>query len=135
MVQGADSLTYDMLKWAVDASAAKGRVISNNIANINTPEFKSSSVSFEKNLNDIINGDSLTLKTTNSKHMVDQGDTGKGYKVEKDESTSMREDGNNVDVDKEMVDLSSNNMYYNFLISRINGQISSKRYIISEGRK
>lgn len=134
MVQGADA-TYNLLKWGIDASSARGRVISNNIANVNTPGFKGSSVSFEKNLNDIIKGNTLMLKTTNSKHINEGVSNNTAYKVVKDESTSMRKDGNNVDIDKEMVELSSNNMYYNFLVSRLNGQISSKRYIISEGRK
>ncbi|KMT21696.1 flagellar basal body rod protein FlgB [Clostridium cylindrosporum] len=135
MVQSVDSITYNLLKGAIDASAARGKVISNNIANVNTPGFKESTVKFEENLQQAVKNNSISLKTTNKRHISDRKDFNSGYTVETDKSTSMRPDGNNVDIEKEMVELSSNNMYYNFLISRINGNISTKRYIISEGRK
>ena len=135
MINGINSLTYNLLKSSIDASSARSKVISNNISNINTPGFKASSVSFEDNLNKIIKGENVSLTTTNKMHINDTDGSVQGYKIETDNSTSMRNDGNNVDIDKEMVKLSENNMYYNFLISRINGQISSRRYVITEGRK
>ncbi|MEF9934236.1 MAG: flagellar basal body rod protein FlgB [Clostridium sp.] len=130
-----DSITYDLIKGAVDASAARGQVISNNISNVNTPKFKVSSVKFEENLASALSGDSISMKLTNRKHIPDESNSLNGYTVVKDEKTSLRPDGNNVDIEKEMVDLASNNMYYNFLVSRLNGKISSKRHVISEGRK
>lgn len=135
MVQRVDSITYDLIKGAIDASAARGKVISNNISNINTPGFKCSSVKFEENLSRTINGNDVGLNITNKRHFKDGGGLNGEYTIETDKDTSMRPDGNNVDVEKEMVDLSSNNMYYNFLISRLNGKISTQRFIISEGRK
>ena len=135
MINGINSLTYNLLKSSIDASGARAKVISNNISNVNTPGFKASSVSFEDNLNKVIKGEHIALTKTNKMHIGDSEGSGQGYKVETDNSTSMRSDGNNVDIDKEMVKLSENNMYYNFLISRISGQISSRRYVITEGRK
>lgn len=135
MAQGVDSITYDLIKASLNASTARGKVISNNISNVNTPGFKGSNLNFEENLNSVLKGESTSLRLTNKRHISEDGDSAYLYKVERDDSVSMRQDGNNVDIEKEMVDLSSNNMYYNFLVSRINGKISSQRYVISEGRK
>lgn len=122
---------YNLLKKSLDASSLRGRVIANNIANINTKDYKRYSVSFEGNLKQSI--DNLEMKTTDIRHIND-GDTLGEIKVEQDTSSSMREDGNNVDIDNEMANLAANNLMYNALISQVNSRIAMQRYVIKEGR-
>ena len=47
----------------------------------------------------------------------------------------MRTDGNNVDIDREMVQLSTNQLRYNALTQVLNGRYSLLRYILQEGRR
>lgn len=45
-----NDVSMQFIKLGLDASALRGKVISNNMANINTENYKKSYVSFEENL-------------------------------------------------------------------------------------
>lgn len=122
---------YSLIKKSLDASTKRGQVISNNIANVNTKNYKKHYVTFEETLEE--NKKNLGLNTTNEKHIA-VGDEYGEIEVKRDESSSMRMDGNNVDIDSEMTNLAANTMKYNALITQLNSRISLKRYIISGGR-
>ena len=87
---------------------------------------------FEENINKRENSN-LNLKTTNERHLKDS-DTIGNITVKKDESTSMRTDGNNVDLDIEKVNQAANSLKYNALIQKANGKLSNIKYVISGGR-
>ena len=55
----------NFIKLGLNASALRGKVISNNMANINTENFKKSYVSFEENLNKEV--EKVSLKTTKNR--------------------------------------------------------------------
>ncbi|WP_125152168.1 flagellar basal body rod protein FlgB [Clostridium rectalis] len=123
-----DSKNYDLIKKELQASSIRGRVISNNLSNINTKGYKRRYVKFEDTLKESLNN--LELRTTNNKHL----NTGEDYgsiKVEQDKVSSMREDGNNVDLDIEKVNQAANALMYNTMISQLNNRLSTKRYIIN----
>ncbi|ERI91243.1 flagellar basal-body rod protein FlgB [Clostridiales bacterium oral taxon 876 str. F0540] len=122
---------YSLLKKGLDASSLRGKVTANNIANINTKGYKKYTVSFEENLNKSI--DSLDLKTTEEKHIKDSSETG-DISVQQDTSTSMRQDGNNVDIDNEMANQAANQLMYNALISQVNSRLSLEKYVINGGK-
>lgn len=117
-------LTYEILKKTLDASALRQRVTAHNIANVNTKGFKRSQVVFEDKLQQEIE---KTGSTQNIRDIEPE--------VITDNSTSMREDGNNVDIDLEMANMATNNILYNTLITQINTKLGIMRYIINEGRK
>lgn len=120
--------TYDLLKQGLNAASTRQKAISNNIANVNTAGYKRSYVTFEDNLKN--SQDNLEMKTTDSRHIND----GQGFgeiQVKQDDSTSMNEDGNNVDIDTEMANEAQNTLMYQALISQINGRISMTSDVIS----
>ena len=123
---------YNLLKEGLDAASLRGKVISNNIANVNTKGYKAYSVNFEDNLKDSI--DSLEMKTTNEKHMKDSSKIG-DIQVVQDKSTSMKEDGNNVDIDNEMTDLAANTLNYMAMITELNNRLAMQKDVINDGRK
>ena len=127
----SDEKTYTLLKKSLNASVERGRIIANNIANVNTKEYKRHYVTFEENLEE--SKSKLELKTTNEKHISDKVEYG-AIEVKRDEATSMRKDGNNVDIDNEMTNLAANTLKYNALITELNSRMSLKRYIVSGGR-
>ncbi|MCM8710966.1 flagellar basal body rod protein FlgB [Clostridium sp. SYSU_GA19001] len=122
---------YSLLKKSLDASSIRGKIIANNIANINTKGYKRYTVSFEENLKESLQ--SFAMKTTDKRHINDE-DTFGEIKITQDTASSMREDGNNVDIDNEMANQAANNLIYNALISQVNSRIAMERYIIKEGR-
>lgn len=132
MVTRIDSISYSLIKKSLDASTERGRAISNNIANVNTPGYKAFRVNFEDKVKNVLENSSIALKTTSSKHIND-GNTIETlrYEIKKDKSKSMRLDGNNVDIDMEMANLAANQIMYNALISQANSRIAMRRTVIS----
>lgn len=122
--------TYNLLKKGIETANIRKRVISNNIANVNTKGYKKFDVVFEENLKSQSNGN---MKITNEKHLTPNGNAGE-IKVVRDESSSMRSDGNNVDIDSEMTNLAANTLMYNALISEMNSRFNMTRNVIRGGK-
>ncbi|WP_298837129.1 flagellar basal body rod protein FlgB [Clostridium sp.] len=123
--------TYSLLKKSMEASTLRSKVSANNIANINTKNYKGLYVTFEDTLNDNMAAD--TMKTDNEKDI--QASSGNGeIKVQRDVDTSARQDGNNVDIDLEMTNQAANSLMYDALVSQVNSKISLTSYVISGGR-
>lgn len=112
-------------------------MISNNIANVNTPGFKKSDVIFEDVLSEAMSGNGkLTMVRTNEKHFPQmQGNGVPSPMIQLDANTSLRTDGNNVDVDVEMANMAKNNIYYNAVVQQINSYFSSIKSAANEGRR
>lgn len=128
MPMNISSSTYGLLKKDIDASSLRGKVIANNIANLNTKGYKKRTVSFEETLNSKM-GD-ISLKTTDIKHIGSDNQPGT-ISVKEDNSSSITNDGNNVDVDLEMVNMTSNNMLYESLISQLNSRMQMTKYVVN----
>lgn len=123
-----DQFTYEIIKKGLDASSERSKVMANNISNINTKNYKRRYVSFEETLKQ--NQDDLNLKTSNEKHLNDGASLG-DITVKQDETSSMRDDGNNVNLDLEKVNQAANSLMYNAMIAQINNRISQKRIVIN----
>lgn len=121
---------YDLIKKSMEASNTRSQVISNNIANVNTANYKRYYVNFEDTLKNRI--DNLSLKKTNSKHL-DDGNSFGNVSVEQDTASSMNSDGNNVDIDTEMANQAKNTLMYEALINQANNRISSEKLVINGG--
>ena len=113
------SSPVDLLEKALAGSALRHKVIVNNVANVNTPGFKRSEVSFEDELAAASQGESGTgITRTNAKHLPAMGPS-TSPRVTSVTSTSLRTDGNNVDIDAEMGAMAKNNIFYNALATHI----------------
>lgn len=112
----------NVLDKAADASWLRNEVISNNIANATTPNFKRKDVEFEEYLREELAGaESSTLNTTVAG--VELGHLDARSYVDMTE-LSYRLDGNNVDIDTENVELASNQIKYNTILESISHQFS-----------
>jgi flagellar basal-body rod protein FlgB len=127
-----------LLEKALDAAAVRNEIISQNIANVDTPGYKRKTVSFEEHLSGFMNADKVKMQRIDSRHMVSsRGDLENALvRVEVDNnSTSVRLDGNNVDIDNEMASMAKNTIKYNTLVQRINSGFSMLKSVINEGRR
>ncbi|MCM3699149.1 flagellar basal body rod protein FlgB [Paenibacillus macerans] len=135
-MQLLNGLGFNRLESALEAANLRQGVISNNIANEDTPYYKRSSVSFESLLQGELNGGMPALqgKRTDSRHFVIGPQTGiPEPKVLTDESTIMNNNQNNVDIDSEMTQLAENQLRYNSYIEQLNYMVKMKRTAV-EGR-
>ena len=123
-----------ILEKSLNLSWLKNETISNNIANVNTPNYKREDIRFESVLNDTISSPSVKTKLTHEKHMPVQsfGTMNKG--ITKDFLSKTRKDGNNVNIDVEMANLAKNQLIYNTLSQRISGHFSKLKLVIKDGR-
>ena len=120
------------LERGLDYSATKGKVISQNIANVDTPNYKAKDVSF-KEVFDEARGNSLEAYRTDEKHIpFTTNSTHPG--VFNYSNLRYRQDGNGVDMDKEQANLASNQIYYNAVVDRISGKFSTLQNVIKGGR-
>ncbi|EQB87763.1 flagellar basal-body rod protein FlgB [Clostridium punense] len=120
--------TYNLVKKSMDFTVTANKAIANNIANVNTKNYKRYYVPFEDVLNSTM--DKNSMKTTNMKHISSSNGE---PTIKKDTSSSMREDGNNVDIESEMTSQAANSMMYESLVRIINGKITSTRSVIQGG--
>ena len=119
--------TNYILERALDVESLRRKVIANNIANVDVPHFKRSEVNFESQLNRVISekqlmDNKLPARLENEKHIpffVPRDVRGVRPRINVDYNTTQRNDGNNVDIEKEMVDAAKNLMRYNAMISSI----------------
>ncbi|HPC39186.1 MAG TPA: flagellar basal body rod protein FlgB, partial [Exilispira sp.] len=114
--------TFTLLKKGIEVNNKRYQVIANNIANADTPGFKRSNVNFEAQLKrafEMENDQSLQANVTNEKHIpfkipINWKDI--NPKIVLDYATSMRNDGNNVDIDRETTELSKTTMVYSAIL-------------------
>lgn len=127
----------DLMSKAMDASWKRNEVISNNIANVNTPGFKKSSVEFESILQNVLNHSSLPGWQTHHRHLPIGTSSIQEvrYEVKQHQSYSTRRDGNNVDIDVESAERVKNELLYQALSTRVNSSFQRLRTAITEGGK
>ena len=115
----------NVLSKAADASWTRNEILSNNIANNDTPNYKRKDVSFENYLLEELAGGS----TSSLRKKVDDVDLSNlNATVYNDYSNlSYRLDGNNVDINTENVELASNQIKYNALLDSINYEFNMLR--------
>ena len=124
-----------LLEKSLDAAVLRHQVLAHNLANINTPRFKRSSVSFETELKRAMDEKPVPLAVTHGRHMGPPPPGEAEPRIVQDQTTTMRLDGNNVDLEREMLDLLTNQIWYSALTQRVSGRLETWRYIITEGRR
>ena len=133
-----NSSNFDYLGRGLAAATMRHEVISNNIANVNTPNFKRSAVNFEdllaKELHLDNDGRRLGMVRTHDRHLP-MALPGKVHAViEEDGTTTMRVDNNNVDIDIEMAGLAKNQLYYNAMTTELGSFINRMKGVITSGQ-
>jgi len=131
--------TTTKLENALNVASLKQKVISSNVANVDTPNYKSKEVSFQTALmNAMENNKSFAAHRTNEKHIQFSNQAGQQItpfaKVISRPNSLFNHNGNNVDMDYEMAELAKNQLWYNALTERINGKFNSLRTVINDGR-
>lgn len=108
-------------------------MIAQNISNADTPNYKAKEVNFKSELQTAIDS-SMLAKRTDARHLDFKGHSSSNVAITTNKSTSYNNNGNNVDIDKEMSDLATNQIYYNAMIERISGKFQSLQSVIRGGK-
>jgi len=114
----------DFYKSFLDFLKVKNRAIASNLANVETPFYKRLKVELMKREGDI------PLKTTNVRHISNIPQKPFEYKILQDKSGLTGADGNNVNVEREMVDLEKVALKYELVTKFMQGKFSSLEMVI-----
>jgi flagellar basal-body rod protein FlgB len=130
--------TMSLMGKGLDAASLRNKVISDNLANVDTPGFKRSDVVFEEELRRALTKTGQVRgMTTNPKHIPigSPSVSAVSPKVVLQNDTTMRNDGNNVDIDIEMASMAKNTITYSALAQLLNGEFTKLKSAIFEGRR
>ncbi|WP_281797642.1 flagellar basal body rod protein FlgB [Tepidanaerobacter syntrophicus] len=126
----------ELMGKLLDVKAKRHELISNNLANVDTPGYKRSDIAFEEILKSKLDQKILPLSITNDKHI---NLVSKAEEIEpqiyKQQDYAIRNDENNVDVDREMIELLKNNLSYDIISEQLQTSLKLLQTAINEGRK
>lgn len=114
----------------------KQKVISSNIANINTPAYKTKDLIFEDELNNNLDN-TLKMKLTSSKHISSIGNnlSNTNPKLVDVKGLEEQNDGNNVNLDTQMSEMSKNKILFDAVQSSIKRDSKLFRSVIESSAK
>ncbi|WP_018962058.1 flagellar basal body rod protein FlgB [Sporolactobacillus vineae] len=98
------------IETSLNRSMTEQNAISKNIANVDTPGYKAQTVVFD----DALQG-ALQAHRTEPGHIPFSDSSDTGYQTVTDNSGTIQNNGNNVDIDHEMSQLSRNQFLYQTL--------------------
>lgn len=121
----------NILDKAADAANLRNELLTNNIANVSTPNYKRKDLDFEsvlqgelageKNLSKAVKKANQNLETLDAQVYTDNA------------SLSYRLDGNNVDINTEEARLAENQIKYQALVDLINQEFARYNTVLSSG--
>jgi flagellar basal-body rod protein FlgB len=120
----------------MDANLLRQDVIANNIANSDTPNFKRSEVNFETRLRDALEGPReprFEAALTNERHIpfrqpLDYRDVRPTRFL--DHQTTAKNNGNNVDIEQESMNLLNNELMYTLLTNSVSNQLTRVNMVL-----
>lgn len=121
-----DSLQFKAMESGIKAMSLKQQVHTQNIANMDTPDYKMKTFSFENSMENAMA----------EKRSGTTGEKGKDkYSFEavigQRENTATMVDGNNVDAESENLELYSAYVQHSAIIQKMNSVISDYRYVLT----
>ena len=116
-----DSLQFKAMESGVKAMYLKQQVHTKNIANLDTPDYKTKTFSFKNTLENQI---SLSDKKDTTEYNFEA-------EVGEKDNVEVLVDGNNVDIETENIELYSAYIQSAAIIQKMNSVISDYRYVLT----
>jgi flagellar basal-body rod protein FlgB len=129
--------TTSALSAALNMRLLKHNVISSNIANAETPHYHAKKLDFEEALARALDIDGVRgLSTSSPEHFAVGGSSLSKIRpdIYENPEGAINNDGNTVDLEKEMSNLAENTVMYRAALQLINKKMAALRYAVSEGR-
>lgn len=117
--------------------AERQKVISSNIANINTPNYKTKELTFESELKNAQNTPILNLSQTQGNHLpnIENRNQNAGPSLMQVKGLEEQNDGNNVNLDTQMSEMSKNKVLFDAVQAAIKKDSTLFRSVIESSAK
>ncbi len=133
-MSGLFSSNFSKLSAAAAAREQMQTVISSNIANADTPNYKADKRSFLDFYHERLTATAaIAPKKTHQKHMTGSQEYGLSLHVFRHSGDAQRMDGNTVNVEREMSTLAENQLMYELNMKIIQGKLNGISHAIKEG--
>lgn len=131
----SDSLVSDatsqVVKNALNGLVKKQEVVSQNLANVDTPSYQAQTVDFQTTLSNSMKGvGKLGLAKNNSAHMDSASYQKDFVQISARKGGTDRADGNNVDIDTELVDMTEAVVNYQAMVQTLTKKYALLKQII-----
>ena len=119
-----DNSSLALMRASLNGIQLKQQVIAHNIANYETPDYNARTVSFEEVLDGVRKKDAND--TSNVRYLAH---------IATDTTYDIRVDGNNVDLERENMELFDTYLQSSYLYQKIGGEFSNLRYVLNQAMK
>lgn len=128
--------TTSALQTSLNMRQLRHNITSSNIANAETPGYQAQKLDFEEALARSLDIDGLRgMSTSHGEHFAVGGKSASVKPdIYSDPDGKVNNDGNTVDLEKEMAALSENAILYKTALQLINKKMAALKYAASEGR-
>lgn len=133
------TLNTSILEKGLDAVWTKNEVLAANISNADTPGYKSKTVDFESVFSQVLQAGGFSASDgpdgsfrpalNRTFDLTDLKAT-----ISENQSTSLKLDGNTVDLDREMTSLAENSILYDTLTYAVSKELGRLKMILNEGK-
>jgi flagellar basal-body rod protein FlgB len=110
----------DLLTW----TSKRQQALAGNVANLDTPGYHAKDFTFDQQLA------SITMSATSGSHITPLENTATAHMFEVD--SKEKPNGNNVDLEREMTEITKNGLQYITLVQYLNQKIRTLRAAISD---
>lgn len=117
---------------ALRLRALRSEILSSNIANADTPNYKARDIDFAEAMRNV-NSTQVTMRKTNPLHQSPLTTNRAGAEVKYRVPMQSTLDGNTVETDVEQAQFAENTVRYRASLTFLNGQINGLRYAIRGG--
>ncbi len=125
----------EVLRKNLDLNAKKVAISASNISNSETPGYKAQRFEFQSVLQQATEGGQLPMRSTNGRHLVMNSQNIRSISGITDVDLSQgRMDGNNVSLEKEMVEFSSAQIAYDASVTAFNKRMGMVRSAITDAK-
>ena len=135
-MSGLFDKTAKALQASIQMRQLRNNVISANIANAETPGYKSKKIDFEQALSKAIKDDGRNqLQKANDAHFLKGHGTLDNLKpdIYDNPAVNVSNDGNSVDLEKEMAGLAENSVLHRAAVQLINKKLALMKYAAADG--
>ncbi|PLT34216.1 flagellar basal body rod protein FlgB [Bacillus sp. V5-8f] len=127
------SNTFQTLENALNYSSTKQKVISQNIANADTPNYKAKDVRMGHSFQSMLDA-SIHAYRTDGRHYDFKITPSVPSAIVTRNNLQYNNNGNSVDIDQEMSEMATNQIFYNAVTDRLSGKFQSLQNVIRGGK-
>jgi flagellar basal-body rod protein FlgB len=128
------SQTLDAASAYMTRLSQRQQIVASNLANFDTPGYKTKDISFHATIQELLSDNSMTLRTTRPEHSGEWTSIAPQAPIFDVPGLPTGDDLNNVDLDKEMMKLSETAFGYSLMSQIVRGKLRTIASSINEGR-